>query len=65
MGDDLTLITTGGVIIRTNVDKISRQGRATRGVRIMNLDEGDIAATVARIEARLFEAPEEKTQADS
>ncbi|HJS28827.1 MAG TPA: DNA gyrase subunit A [Anaerolineales bacterium] len=62
MGDDLTLITAGGVIIRTNVDKISRQGRATRGVRVMNLDEGDSVATVARIEARLFEAPEEKAE---
>ncbi|MDX1436289.1 MAG: DNA gyrase subunit A, partial [Anaerolineales bacterium] len=58
-GDDLTLISAGGVILRTNVDNISRQGRATRGVRVMNLDEGDHVATVARIEARLFEEPEE------
>jgi DNA gyrase subunit A len=59
-GDDLTLISSGGVILRTNVENISRQGRATRGVRVMNLDEGDHVATVARIESRLFAEPEEE-----
>ena len=59
-GDDLTLISSGGVVLRTNVDKISQQGRATRGVRVMNLDQGDSVATVARIEARLYEGPKAK-----
>lgn len=47
--DHLTLISTGGVIIRTTVGEISRAGRATRGVRVMNLGSGDTVAAVARI----------------
>ncbi len=49
--DDLTLISTSGVVLRTKVKQIKRAGRATRGVRLMNLDEGDSVATVARIAA--------------
>ena len=47
--DHLTLISTGGVIIRTTVGEISQAGRATRGVRVMNLGSGDTVAAVARI----------------
>ena len=47
--DHLTLISTGGVIIRTTVGEISQAGRATRGVRVMNLGIGDTVAAVARI----------------
>jgi DNA gyrase subunit A len=47
--DDLTLISTNGVVLRTKVKNISRFGRATRGVRIMNLQAGDNVASVARI----------------
>jgi DNA gyrase subunit A len=47
--DHLTLISTGGVIIRTTVGEISQAGRATRGVRVMNLGDGDSVAAVARI----------------
>ena len=47
--DHLTLISTGGVIIRTTVGEISQAGRATRGVRVMNLGNGDTVAAVARI----------------
>jgi DNA gyrase subunit A len=46
--DDLTLISTGGVVLRTKVKTISRSSRATRGVTIMNLQEGDSVASVAR-----------------
>ncbi len=49
--DDLTLISTNGVVLRTKVKQISQQGRATRGVRLMNLQHGDSVATVARISA--------------
>jgi DNA gyrase subunit A len=47
--DDLTLISAGGVVLRTKVKAISRSSRATRGVTIMNLQEGDSVASVARI----------------
>ncbi|MGD9093311.1 MAG: DNA gyrase subunit A [Anaerolineales bacterium] len=47
--DDLTLISAGGVVLRTKVKAITRSSRATRGVTIMNLQEGDSVASVARI----------------
>ena len=47
--DDLTMMSAGGVIIRTKVENISRSGRATRGVLLMKLKEGDNVASVARI----------------
>jgi len=48
-GDELTLISANGVVLRTEVKKVSRQGRATRGVRLMALDEGDSMASIARL----------------
>jgi DNA gyrase subunit A len=47
--DDLTIISSSGVILRTRVADISRSGRATRGVLIINLGEGDKVASLARI----------------
>ena len=47
--DEIMLISKNGVIIRTPVKEISVIGRNTQGVRIMNLDEGDSLANVARI----------------
>jgi len=38
-------------VIRTRVEDIKRAGRATRGVRLMNLGEGDSVAPLARIAA--------------
>ncbi len=49
--DDLTIISAGGVVLRTRVQAISRSGRATRGVVLMNLEEGDFVASLARIAA--------------
>jgi DNA gyrase subunit A len=47
--DHLTIISSNGVVIRTKVKDISQAGRATRGVTLMNLQEGDTVAAVARI----------------
>jgi DNA gyrase subunit A len=47
--DEVTIISSGGVLIRTRVEDIKQAGRATMGVRLMNLGEGDSVATVARI----------------
>jgi DNA gyrase subunit A len=49
--DDLTIISSGGVVLRTRVVDISRSGRATRGSRLINLQEGDTVASLARISA--------------
>jgi DNA gyrase subunit A len=50
--DEITLISQGGIVMRTKVAPISIQGRATQGVRVMELDEGDTLAALARIDAR-------------
>ena len=47
--DEISLISCKGIVIRMAVDDISVQGRATRGVTIMNLEQGDTVAAVARI----------------
>ncbi|MBB5019232.1 DNA gyrase subunit A [Chitinivorax tropicus] len=39
--DEVMLITTGGVLIRTKVSEIRETGRAAQGVRLINLDEGE------------------------
>jgi DNA gyrase subunit A len=48
-GDDIMLITTGGMVNRTHVDEIRVVGRNTQGVRIMNLGDGDKIASIAKV----------------
>jgi DNA gyrase subunit A len=47
--DDIMLITTGGMVNRTHVREIRVIGRNTQGVRIMNLNEGDKIASIAKV----------------
>jgi len=47
--EQLMLITRKGVVNRQRVDEIRVIGRATQGVRLMNLDDGDMVVDVARI----------------
>ena len=47
--DDLMLITTGGMIMRIKAKTVRQTGRATQGVRVVNLAKGDTMAAVARI----------------
>jgi DNA gyrase subunit A len=49
--DDLTIISANGVVLRTNIGDIKRAGRATRGVRVINLGKGDSVASVAVIDS--------------
>jgi len=46
--DELTIISRNGVVLRTKVNQISQAGRATRGVRIMDIKDGDTVASLAR-----------------
>lgn len=39
--DDVMLITTGGVLIRTKAAEVRETGRSAQGVRLINLDEGE------------------------
>jgi DNA gyrase subunit A len=50
--DDLTIISTGGIVLRTKMKQIKRAGRATMGVRVIDLKEGETVAAVARIAAK-------------
>jgi DNA gyrase subunit A len=47
--DEVSLISSHGIVIRITVADISIQGRATRGVTIMNMEKGDSVAAMARI----------------
>ena len=47
--DDIVCVSSGGVMIRMAVREISTQGRDATGVRVMNLDDGQIVASVAPI----------------
>jgi len=48
-GDQLMIITRHGVIIRSPVDDIRVIGRNTQGVKVINLDAGDVVQDVARV----------------
>ena len=47
--DEIVAVASNGVTIRTEVKQISSQGRAATGVRLMNLDDGAVVASVAPI----------------
>jgi DNA gyrase subunit A len=58
--DEIMLITTGGVLIRTRVAEIRGMGRATQGVTLISLDDGEklaglekVAESVAEVDAEL------------
>ena len=57
--NDLMIINRSGLTIRTSVSQIRLAGRATQGVRIINLREGDAIASVMAVPA----AGEEETSA--
>jgi DNA gyrase subunit A len=48
-GQELLFISQHGMVQRTAVDGISRMGRATQGVRVMNLKQGDRVSAVALV----------------
>ena len=47
--DEIMLITTGGVLIRTRISEVRDMGRATQGVRLINLGEGEKLAGLEKI----------------
>jgi DNA gyrase subunit A len=50
--DEVMLITDGGKVLRCPVKGISTMGRATQGVRVMNLDSGERLVSMARVAER-------------
>jgi DNA gyrase subunit A len=47
--DDLTLISANGMVLRMKVREVREAGRATRGVHLMEVKDGDKVASIARI----------------
>ncbi len=56
--NDLMIINRSGLTIRTSVAQIRLAGRATQGVRIINLREGDAIASVMAVPRSEEEQPE-------
>ncbi len=50
--DDLMIINKSGVTIRLSVADLRNMGRATQGVRLINLRKGDTIAAVAKIQEK-------------
>lgn len=49
LDEEILLVSTGGVVIRTAAREIASQGRDATGVRVMNLDDGQSVAAVAAV----------------
>lgn len=47
--DEIMLITKGGIVIRSSVSQVRVTGRIAQGVRLVNLDDGDLVTAVARV----------------
>jgi len=54
--DEIMLITTGGVLIRTRVAEIRGMGRATQGVTLISLDDGEKLAGLEKVAESVVEA---------
>ena len=48
-GDDLMIINKSGIAIRMEVSSLRVMGRATQGVKLINLRENDSIAAVAKV----------------
>ncbi|MBQ4491715.1 MAG: hypothetical protein II967_00260, partial [Deltaproteobacteria bacterium] len=72
--EDLMLVTSQGKILRTRVGDLSVIGRNTQGVRLMNMDAGEVVVAVAKLaekddddetddaDGRLFDDTEAETE---
>jgi DNA gyrase subunit A len=61
---EIVLQSRDGVVIRMRADGISRYGRATQGVKVMNMREGDVVSAIARMVVSESGATDEEIDAD-
>ena len=61
---EIMLQSREGVMIRVRADGISRHGRATQGVKVMNMREGDVVSAIARMVVSESGATDEEIDAD-
>jgi DNA gyrase subunit A len=62
-GDQILLITEQGMMIRTSVGDIRSMGRSTQGVRIINIDEGDMVVAAVKVVEKEGASEEEAIEA--
>ncbi|MBN1964562.1 MAG: DNA gyrase subunit A, partial [Anaerolineae bacterium] len=62
--DDITLITTGAMALRTLLESIRQTGRSTQGVQLMHLAAEDTVASIAILEERRLARGQQEEQAD-
>jgi DNA gyrase subunit A len=55
LDEEILLVSSGGIVIRTAAREIASQGRDATGVRVMNLEDGQTVAAVARVAAEAEE----------
>jgi DNA gyrase subunit A len=55
--DEIALISSEGMVLRTLVKQIPQMGRATRGAIVMRMREGDIVAALALLTPKEFKQP--------
>ncbi len=60
-GEEMIIISTDGTIIRIRVDDVSRYGRVTSGVKIMNFDDDISIASIARIKEVINDEVDDET----
>ena len=58
-GDDLMIINKSGIIIRMAIADLRVVGRATQGVRLIKITEGDAIAAVAKVDVEAGAEPDE------
>jgi DNA gyrase subunit A len=58
--DEVMLISTGGVLIRSKVAQVRETGRSAQGVRLINLDDGTRLAGIEKV----IETDEEQETAE-
>ncbi len=58
--DELMFITAGGMMLRTDLSAVREIGRATQGVRLIKLDEGDRVVAAAKIAREEDESPDDE-----
>ncbi len=64
--DDIMIINRSGITIRLEVEKIRISGRATQGVKLINLRENDsIAAVASVLKSNDLEAEEEESDSEA
>ncbi|MFT3981164.1 MAG: DNA gyrase subunit A [Ferruginibacter sp.] len=56
--EDLMITCVSGITIRMGVSQISEQGRATQGVKLIRVDEGDEIAAITQLDEYEEETPE-------